>query len=73
MSFKAYIERRRVTDTPAGDFTKDAKADSRMPDATSWAELKSYLYSRGASDLVVEAARPVWAAYAATRRKVANA
>jgi hypothetical protein len=33
MSFKTYIAHRRITDTPQGDFTKDARLDKTLPDA----------------------------------------
>jgi hypothetical protein len=36
MSFRTYIARRRVTDTPEGDFVGDAKRDKKMPEVKSW-------------------------------------
>lgn len=68
MTFKEYLKTRRITDTPAGDFTADARSDERMPDVNSWQELRAYLertVGNGMIDKVLDAARPVWAAYQA--------
>jgi hypothetical protein len=32
LSFRVYIQTRRVTSTPVGDFVRDAKEDARLPD-----------------------------------------
>jgi hypothetical protein len=32
MSFRKYIENRRVRDNTQGDFVRDARGDSRMPE-----------------------------------------
>jgi hypothetical protein len=69
LSFRDYIQSRRVTDTPAGDFVADAKQDGRLPDAQSWADLQSYMWGRGASSSAVDAAKTVWQRYLAARRK----
>lgn len=66
MSFKDYIARRRVTDTPAGDFTSEAKKDGRLPDAKTWRELKGYVINRRGAHSVVQAAYQVWAGYRAS-------
>jgi hypothetical protein len=66
MTFKEYVRSRRVTDTAAGDFTKDASKDGRLPDASSWSELKTYLKRRAPGGLhrdVLAAARQVWQGY----------
>lgn len=68
MTFKEYLATRKVTDTPPGDFTRDARGDRRMPDATSWAELREYIERTVRGDMVDEvlpAAKAVWAAYRA--------
>ena len=73
MTFKEYLSTRRVTDTPQGDFTSDARSDKRMPDVASWQDLRSYLHRTVGDDMiddVLESARLVWAAY---RAKVRNA
>lgn len=73
MTFKEYLRTRRVTDTPQGDFTSDARSDKRMPDVVSWQDLRAYLHRTVGDDMiekVLDAARPVWAAY---RAKVRNA
>jgi uncharacterized protein YozE (UPF0346 family) len=63
MTFKEYIMKKRVTDTPAGDFTKDARSDSYLPDAKTWEELKSYIQSKTRNQNVIGAARIVWRGY----------
>lgn len=32
MDFKSWLKKRRVTNTPVGDFVADAKDDTHMPD-----------------------------------------
>lgn len=61
--FKRYIERKRVTNTPAGDFTADAKVDGSLPNAESWQELEAYLLSKGVPRDVRTIARQVWRGY----------
>jgi hypothetical protein len=65
MTFKDYINKRRITDTPAGDFVKDARRDRSFPDqVSSWDELRGYLYYRCHGDKdVLDAAREVWQGY----------
>lgn len=63
MSFPKYIGKRRITDTPAGDFVKDARADKELPDVKSWGELKIYLGRKGACLEAIDAARSVWRGY----------
>lgn len=72
MSFIRYIQERRITDTPSGDFTKDARADSRMPDVKSWPELRRYLERSGAIPAAIEAGHRVWNAYRAKVRDEAE-
>lgn len=69
MSFKEYVAKRRVTDTPAGDFVGDAKRDRELPDARTWPELATYLASRGAHRDAVSAARSVWRGYCAAQKR----
>ena len=66
MSFKDYLKRRRRTDTPEGDFVKDALRDRRFPDATTLEQVESYLRRRAVRSEVIAAARAVWRKY---RRK----
>ncbi|GGG99820.1 hypothetical protein GCM10007420_14640 [Glycocaulis albus] len=71
MTFKEYIKQRQVRDNLAGDFTKDARADAKMPDVRTWSELRWYLErgaSRDARADVVSAARTVWQGYQAKLR-----
>lgn len=72
MTFKEYLRSRRITDTPAGDFTADARGDGRMPDINSWPELRDYLnrhVSGGTRGEVLRAARKVWSGYQAKLRR----
>lgn len=72
MTFKEYLATRRVTDTPAGDFTGDARRDREFPEVTTWAELRDYAERRagfGVRAEVVAAARQVWQGYQSALRK----
>jgi len=68
LSFKEYVSKRRLTDTPAGDFVRDARADRALPDAESWEQLHTYLITKGAIPEAIAAARVVWRSYRATAR-----
>lgn len=70
MSFLKYIAGRRVTDTPAGDFVRDAKQDRSLPDAKEWSELHRYLLRKGASSAAIDAARRVWQGYRRSIRSI---
>lgn len=69
MSFLEYVAKRRVTDTPAGDFVSDAKQDREMPNARTWPELRGYLWSRGAHADAITAAQAVWRGYLASQKR----
>ena len=69
MSFKEYLKTRRITDTPAGDFTGDAKRDPNMPDAGSWKELKAYLEKVSRAEGVIPAGYQVWQGYLRSKKK----
>jgi hypothetical protein len=74
MTFKEYLARRRITDTPAGDFTADARSDGNLPNVTTWEELRSYLNGKSAyrgTFLVITPARKVWRDYERAQRKSA--
>jgi hypothetical protein len=68
ISFKTYVERARVLNTPAGDFIADARLDKSFPDARTWDELKAYLLSRWGTD-PIDAAEASWRNYKAFQRK----
>ena len=72
LSFQAYLAKRRVTDTPAGDFTKDARNDDAMTRMESWPQLQAYLMRRHAARPAVAAAKQVWAGYQVARRTARN-
>ena len=69
MSFREYLRRRRITDTPNGDFTLDCNVDPHFPDASTWPEVEEYLLQRGACVEAIEAGRNVWQQY---KRRVAK-
>jgi len=69
LTFVEYVRQRRITNSPAGDFTRDAQNDSEFPDVKSWDELSGYLYICGASREAHAAARFVWHRYSAYRRR----
>ncbi|SRR6266566_5132965 len=69
MSFRAYVQKRRITDTPAGDFVDDARYDKTLPDAATWEKLKSYLRCRNACPGAIKAAKQVWRGYEASQRR----
>jgi hypothetical protein len=55
--------------TPKGDFTSDVKRDKNFPDASTWAEVESYLQQQWQTcDESIEAARSVWRQYEARHR-----
>lgn len=66
MTFKEYLATRRVTDTLAGDFTTDARSDRRLPNVTTWPELRRYVEGRAGLATraeAVAAAYQVWQGY----------
>ena len=69
MSFRAYVQKRRITDTPAGDFVGDARDDRTLPDPATWEELERYLLLRGACPGAIKAAKQVWRGYEASQRR----
>jgi uncharacterized protein YozE (UPF0346 family) len=65
MKFGTWLDKRRVSDNPRGDFIKDARDDRRMPeDFATFDELHSYLSSRRACWQAIEVAGQVWNEYA---------
>lgn len=69
IGFKEYIDsQEKISDTPEGDFIKDAQSDSHLPDFKSWKELKSYFFYNHVSEIlddVLVAAKVVWLNYRA--------
>ena len=63
MSFREYIARQRVTNTPVGDFISDAQFDKDFPEVKTLKELQSYLDLRNACCEAHEAAKIVWRTY----------
>ena len=69
LCFRDYIQTRRVTSTPVGDFVRDAKEDAQLPDVETWDQLKMYLVTKGAIPAVVDAARIVWRGFLTAKKK----
>lgn len=67
MTFHDYLATRRITDTPQGDFVKDARRDPEMAQINSWPELCEHLEGCWADRDVIRAARLVWRGYEAAR------
>jgi len=70
--FKTYLRHRRLTDTPAGDFVRDALDDATFPDVSSLGDLMADLAERAPSDTrkdVQAAARVVWRQYEGWKRR----
>lgn len=65
MTFLEYVHKRKVNETPAGDFTYDVQRDARFTeDIRSWEALKSYVTYRSHGDRgIVDAGREVWNGY----------
>lgn len=68
ISFKSYVKRAKVFNTPAGDFIADARLDTSFPNPKTWDELKNYLLSRWGTD-AINAAEASWRNYKAFQRK----
>jgi hypothetical protein len=60
MTFKEYIDKRPERYDEHGDFIRLAKANSDLPDVSSWGELKSHMARSGAPSHVVDAGERIW-------------
>lgn len=70
LSFRSFLQMRRITNTPSGDFVRDARADSRMPDCETLDDLLTYMrVQHHACDEALRAARRVWRSYQEWRRR----
>jgi hypothetical protein len=67
MTFSEYLAKRRITDSPSGAFTLEAREDRNMAGIESWPALQAYLFRRHGSKVKesIEAAEPVWKGYRA--------
>lgn len=68
MSFADYIRKRRVTDTPSGDFVLDARSDKasmqHFTKVQTWDEVESFVRLRtNYAYKVLPAAKQVWRSY----------
>jgi hypothetical protein len=63
MTFKEYINKRPERADVQGDFMRLAKANSDLPEVTSWGELKAHMARSGAPLHVVDAGERVWSNY----------
>lgn len=62
-TFKAYLRKRKITDSPQGDFTKDALADPSFPDSVRWSDVLGFLVAKQAIPEAVVAGRSVFQQY----------
>lgn len=62
-SFKTFLQTRRKTDTPIGDFIGDALRSSDFPEISTLAELNAYLKNHRAVPEAFTAARTIWKRY----------
>ncbi len=60
MTFREFLAGRKPSFDVRGDFTRLALADSAMPDARSWIELRYYLEGRGTPQGQIEAGESLW-------------
>lgn len=63
--FEIFLQDWSFFGSPEGDFVRDALADKKMPDVKNWDQLEAYLMSQSASPSALDAAKKVWAVYAA--------
>jgi hypothetical protein len=63
MTFKEYITTRSPKYDEQGDFIRLAKANSALPDVTSWWEMRSHMEASGTPPHVVHAGERVWTNY----------
>ncbi|MEJ0022850.1 MAG: hypothetical protein WDN76_04995 [Alphaproteobacteria bacterium] len=73
MSFRAYLAACEDGADATGDFIRDARVDSAMPEMTSWEDLKAYLLRMGALPDAVRAGQKVWNEYAAMNARQQHA
>lgn len=46
MTFKEYLAKPQARNNIQGDFVTDARPDAKLPDVTTWAELKRHQLAR---------------------------
>jgi hypothetical protein len=66
MTFTEFIQSRRVTDTPRGDFIEDTKgliSLNRFPDPKSLPALEWFMVRRHARKKAIREARKLWREY----------
>jgi hypothetical protein len=69
ITFKEFLDRRRISNTARGDFTKEARQDPAMAAIESWPQLRAHIYKKATGQRVneiIDAAEPIWKAYRAT-------
>lgn len=67
-SFRDYLAKRRLSNTPAGEFTGKLRDDSAMPEIESWPQLQAYIFRHvhpSKVNEVIDAAEPIWKGYRA--------
>ncbi len=69
MTFKQFLDTRQISDTLTGAFIQRTRNDVRLPELTTWREMRGYLCHRyrvrrtSSQSQLVEVARQVWRYY----------
>jgi hypothetical protein len=71
MTFKEYLQKRRITYDACGDFVVEALATPRMIEVRSWRERETVVSQHNDFN-GVQAAKSVWLAYLQQRRTMAK-
>jgi hypothetical protein len=67
MSFKKFINNKKVTRTATGTFVGAVKADPTFPEhITTWIPIKQYVLSKGMDDKAINGAKTLWFNYLRT-------
>lgn len=69
MTFKAFLELRKIAYDAEGDFVRLALSDPNLPDAANWNEFRFYFLQRHKHEGVTDAGAHVWKQYKAAQRK----
>jgi hypothetical protein len=68
-TFLQFVDSRRITNTPRGDFLADTKtlmACKKMPEIKVWGDLYAFMSARHACPPAITEARKVWRQYQKT-------
>ena len=66
-TFQAWVATARIHDTPVGDFIRDARRASDLPEIETRDQLSAYLWSRQACAECRELVPEIWRSYKRSR------